>query len=96
MSPSPYATWDDVRALEPDAVVVAPCGFDLDRTRRESAPFADQLRALAPRVLLLDGNAYLNRPGPAHRGGGGNHRGVAPGGFVADDRGADLGNALSP
>jgi hypothetical protein len=22
------------------------------------------LRSLAPRVLLLDGNAYLNRPGP--------------------------------
>lgn len=62
--PSPYTTWDEVSALEPDAVIVAPCGFDLDRTRRESAPFADRLRALAPRVLLLDGNAYLNRPGP--------------------------------
>lgn len=63
-APSPYTTWDEVSALEPDAVIVAPCGFDLDRTRRESAPFADMLRALAPRVLLLDGNAYLNRPGP--------------------------------
>lgn len=62
--PSPYTTWDEVRALRPDAVVVAPCGFDLDRTLRESAPFADELRALAPRVLLLDGNSYLNRPGP--------------------------------
>jgi iron complex transport system substrate-binding protein len=62
--PSPYATWDEVKALEPDAVIVAPCGFDLERTRRESAPFAHELRALAPRVLLLDGNAYLNRPGP--------------------------------
>ncbi len=62
--PSPYTTWDEVRALEPDAVIVAPCGFDLDRTQRESAPFADRLRALAPSVLLLDGNAYLNRPGP--------------------------------
>jgi iron complex transport system substrate-binding protein len=61
---SPYATWDEVRALEPDAVVVAPCGFDLERTRREAAPFADTLRSLAPRVLLMDGNAYLNRPGP--------------------------------
>jgi len=62
--PSPYASWDEIRALMPDAVIVAPCGFDLDRTRRESAPVADMLRALAPRVLLLDGNAYLNRPGP--------------------------------
>jgi len=62
--PSPYATWDEVRALAPDAVVVAPCGFDLARTIREAEPVADVLRRLAPRVLLMDGNAYLNRPGP--------------------------------
>jgi len=62
--PSPYATWDEVRALRPDAVIVAPCGFDLARTRREAEPLAPTLRALAPRVLLMDGNAFLNRPGP--------------------------------
>jgi iron complex transport system substrate-binding protein len=61
---SPYATWDEIRALRPDAVVVAACGFDLERTRRESLPHAEVLASLAPRVLLLDGNAYLNRPGP--------------------------------
>jgi iron complex transport system substrate-binding protein len=44
--------------------VVAPCGFDLARTRAEAEPQLDRLRSLAPRVLLLDGNAYLNRPGP--------------------------------
>ena len=63
-APSPYATWDEIRALAPDAVVVAPCGFDLARTVREAAPVAETLRGLAPRVLLMDGNAYLNRPGP--------------------------------
>jgi iron complex transport system substrate-binding protein len=62
--PSPYATWDEVRALHPDAVVVAPCGFDLARTRREAEPLAATLLSLAARMLLLDGNAYLNRPGP--------------------------------
>jgi iron complex transport system substrate-binding protein len=62
--PSPYATWDEIQAMEPDAVVVAPCGFDLARTLAEAAPLADRLRRLAPRVLLMDGNAYLNRPGP--------------------------------
>lgn len=61
---SPYVTWDEVRSLRPDAVIVAPCGFDLARTAREAAPLAATLRALAPRVLLMDGNAYLNRPGP--------------------------------
>jgi iron complex transport system substrate-binding protein len=62
--PSRYATWEEVRALRPDAVVVAPCGFDLERTLREAEPLAPTLRGLAPRVLFMDGNAYLNRPGP--------------------------------
>jgi iron complex transport system substrate-binding protein len=62
--PSPYATWDEVRALRPDVAVVAPCGFDLQRTSREAAPLSATLRTLAPRVVLMDGNAYWNRPGP--------------------------------
>lgn len=62
--PSPYVAWDALHALAPDAVVVAPCGFDLDRTAAEAQPVASLLRSLAPRVLLMDGNAYMNRPGP--------------------------------
>ncbi len=61
---SAYASWDEIRALCPDAIVVAACGFDLERTRQECLPFAQMLHSVAPRVLLLDGNAYLNRPGP--------------------------------
>lgn len=61
---SPYATLDEIRALSPEAVVVAPCGFDLERTVRESAAHLAALTSLAPRLLLLDGNAWLNRPGP--------------------------------
>ena len=63
-APSPYATWDEIRSLAADAIVVAPCGFDLARTVAEAARVAEALRGLAPRVLLMDGNAYLNRPGP--------------------------------
>jgi iron complex transport system substrate-binding protein len=62
--PSPYASVQEIRALRPDAVIVAPCGFDLERTCREVAAQADVLRGLSARVLLMDGNAYLNRPGP--------------------------------
>ena len=47
-----------------DAVVVAPCGFSLERTLGEIGPVAERLSRLSPRVLLMDGNAYLNRPGP--------------------------------
>ncbi|MGE0452655.1 MAG: ABC transporter substrate-binding protein [Vicinamibacteria bacterium] len=61
---SPYTSWDELKSLRPDAVVVAPCGFDLARTRAEALPLAARLRALAPRTLLVDGNAYFNRPGP--------------------------------
>jgi iron complex transport system substrate-binding protein len=62
--PAPYASWEELGALRPDALVVAPCGFDLERTRAEAAPHERLLHALAPRVLLMDGNAYWNRPGP--------------------------------
>ena len=61
---SPGSSWDEIRALRADAIVVAPCGFDLSRTRAEAEPLLELLRSLAARVLLLDGNAYLNRPGP--------------------------------
>jgi iron complex transport system substrate-binding protein len=63
-TPSPYASWEQLGGLSADAVIVAPCGFDLQRTIAEARPFAAQLRRVAPRVLLMDGNAYLNRPGP--------------------------------
>jgi iron complex transport system substrate-binding protein len=93
--PSPYTTWDELRALEPDAVIVAPCGFDLARTLRESIPFADRLNGLAPRVLLLDGNAYLNRPGPRIVEAVETIAAWLNGGVVPADRGAVMGAALS-
>jgi iron complex transport system substrate-binding protein len=61
---SAYVSFEEIRALRPEAVVVAPCGFDLERTLRESEPHLSVLRGLAPRLLFMDGNAYLNRPGP--------------------------------
>jgi iron complex transport system substrate-binding protein len=62
--------WGDIAAADPDAIVVAPCGFDLERTR-EAIALLDgvetwrELRAVrAGRVLAMDGNAYASRPGP--------------------------------
>lgn len=59
-------TWPELRALAPDVVVVACCGFDVARARREAAAVADPAgRALLDgRVAFLDGNAYTSRPGP--------------------------------
>jgi iron complex transport system substrate-binding protein len=62
--------WPAIARARPESVIVSPCGFDLDATRRAVA----QLDAVAQwreldaqrsgRVLLMDGNAYLSRPGP--------------------------------
>jgi iron complex transport system substrate-binding protein len=65
-------TWDAIAAGDPDVVIAAPCGFDLARTQREIAALpADAVRAFARlravrsgRAYAMDGNAYVNRPGP--------------------------------
>lgn len=62
--------WSAIAQAEPEAVVVAPCGFDLAKTHRaiEELEAVETWRSLAARragrVLALDGNAYLSRPGP--------------------------------
>jgi iron complex transport system substrate-binding protein len=62
--------WPALRAADPDVIVVAPCGFDLARTRAEmpalsALPGWDQLAAVrAGRVFVADGNLYFNRSGP--------------------------------
>ena len=67
---SPWMSWEELCAKDPEVIVVLPCGFNLDRTRREmralnEKPEWAQLRAVQTgRVVLTDGNQYFNRPGP--------------------------------
>ncbi len=67
---SPWMTWDDLIASDPDVIVVLPCGFDIERTRTEMGvliedPRWSTLRAVRDgAVYLTDGNQYFNRPGP--------------------------------
>lgn len=67
---SPWMTWDDLRAADPDLVLVVPCGFDVERTRSEMHVLTERpewaaLRAArAGGVVVADGNQYFNRPGP--------------------------------
>ncbi|MGD0969170.1 MAG: cobalamin-binding protein [Candidatus Aquilonibacter sp.] len=62
--------WDEIAREDPDAIVVGPCGFDLARTHAAIAELETNviwhsLRAVREgRVHAIDGNAYLNRPGP--------------------------------
>jgi iron complex transport system substrate-binding protein len=63
-------TWDDVAFSRPDLIIVAPCGFSLDRTVAELAAWSDrpEWRDLAAvrngNVVVVDGSAYFARPGP--------------------------------
>ena len=64
-APSFTTDWDAVRAAAPDVCVIAPCGYDAARGAAEAA--ASPAATCAPRVVAVDANAYLSRPGPAHR-----------------------------
>ena len=65
-----WRTWDELVAADPDAILVMPCGFDLDRALREmhwltERPEWSGLQAVrSGRVFVADGNQYFNRPGP--------------------------------
>lgn len=67
---SQVLTWDLIAAADPDAIVVGPCGFDLQRTHAAIGELHSNttwtgLRAVREgRVHAIDGSAYLNRPGP--------------------------------
>jgi iron complex transport system substrate-binding protein len=60
--PSFPTSWELVRRLEPDLVVLAPCGFDLGRTVAEASR-VDPTDLGCP-VVAVDGNAYYSRPAP--------------------------------
>jgi iron complex transport system substrate-binding protein len=68
--PSHRMRWPDVAALEPDVVVLAPCGFDLDRTLSEVVPLDLSAHLLGTparqesRVFAVDANAMSPRAGP--------------------------------
>ena len=67
---SPYLFWETLIDIDPEIIVIMPCGFDLERTVQESEiltkhPAWKTLKAVKQKkVFVTDGNAYFNRPGP--------------------------------
>jgi iron complex transport system substrate-binding protein len=67
---SRWIAWSELAAADPEVIVIAPCGFPVERTRRElglltSLPGWRELAAVRTgRVTLVDGDQLLNRPGP--------------------------------
>ncbi|MDP9022294.1 MAG: cobalamin-binding protein [Actinomycetota bacterium] len=67
---SPTVTSEALRACDPDVIVIAPCGFHLDRAVADRHILAaldgwqDLSAVRSGRVAFADGSAYFNRPGP--------------------------------
>ena len=62
---SEVVTWEDVAAVQPEIVLLMPCGYDAERSATEATPFAEQLASLGARkVFAVDAAAYFSRPGP--------------------------------
>jgi iron complex transport system substrate-binding protein len=67
---APTLDRSQLEALDPEVVLVKPCGFELERTIAELPVLPrvlpwERWRAVRDgRVYLADGNAYFNRPGP--------------------------------
>ena len=62
---SVQTTWEEVAAVQPDVVIVMPCGYDAEIAHREAEMHRDQLAALgAGEIVAVDASAYYSRPGP--------------------------------
>jgi iron complex transport system substrate-binding protein len=67
---SEAVTWDELADLDPDVLVVMPCGYGLEASRDDADRFAGQLAEAAPRAIeagrawVVDGSSYFNRSGP--------------------------------
>jgi iron complex transport system substrate-binding protein len=67
---SPWMKFDELAASDPDAILIAPCGFNMDRASQDlpaltsHAQWASLKAVRARRVFMADGNQYFNRPGP--------------------------------
>jgi iron complex transport system substrate-binding protein len=62
---SEQRTWEEIRAAQPDVVIVMPCGYDGEIAHREAEMHRDELASLgAGGVVAVDASAYFSRPGP--------------------------------
>ncbi len=59
-------TWEQVKAVRPEVVVVMPCGYDAERAQEEAYDFGDELEELGARkVVAVDASGLFSRP--SHR-----------------------------
>ncbi len=61
--------WSDVESLDPDRLLLAPCGYGLDQAREDAARARERLQTIAPRAIAQGGaalghSAWFSRSGP--------------------------------
>jgi iron complex transport system substrate-binding protein len=67
---STQTTWDAVSEVDPEMLLLMPCGFHLQETidawaaTRRPPGYPDLTAARRGQVFALDGSAYFSRPGP--------------------------------
>lgn len=67
---SPWISWEQIKQAAPDFIIIAPCGFSMERTQQEmhlftGHPVWNELKAVQGKnVFIADGNHYFNRSGP--------------------------------
>jgi iron complex transport system substrate-binding protein len=67
---APTLDAEALRSLDPEVVLIKPCGFSLERTQTELGAFRTLLESFdwpavaSGRVFVADGHSYFNRPGP--------------------------------
>jgi iron complex transport system substrate-binding protein len=63
-------SWESLEALDPDVLIIMPCGYDLEATKADAARAAERLHRVGGRAIeagrsfVVDGSAYFNRSGP--------------------------------
>lgn len=63
---SEVVSWEQVKASQPEVVVVMPCGYDAERAQEEAYTFGDELEELgAGSVVAVDASGLFSRP--SHR-----------------------------
>jgi iron complex transport system substrate-binding protein len=62
---SPEVAWDGLAELDPDLVVVMPCGWYVEESRAQALEHWNRIEALgAERVFAVDAASTYSRPGP--------------------------------
>lgn len=67
---SKYISWDQLKEADPDGIIIAACGFTMEKIKEEMSALQsnqtwNELKAVQKgHVFIADGNAYFNRSGP--------------------------------